>query len=359
MHKGEDHFFFVINCYNKSGLRQITEPYRRWISVYLLLPLLLTLYAMIIFNIRYKNNNIFEIAEVFEAVSTFGQLVARKVIILMHGPLYEEIIRDRSYFWSYDTFGQTEGDNFRTQMAFAVSLIRKLWFASIFSLVFHFCTPFLVANSVLPDACWIPIDSEYMIIFLYTLEMFFYVEAILFLGVFDAFFLCMCVEFKIQFNLLNKTIHTLNEDIAGGRGNEEIWLAKLKRCTSHHNFLLKVHKKLNNFFSEYFVCQYLINTGGVCIQFFIINNERSNITLTSNLMTEMAFQAEIFNDNIYNIDWQNTTSLQIRKFIVFWMMKAQKPINMSGSGLFQVNRNVLIQMPRLAFSIATILSKVK
>lgn len=35
----------------------------------------------------------------------------------------------------------------------------------------------------------------------------------------------------------------------------------------------RVHKKLNKFFSEYFVCQYLINTGGVCIQFFIINNE--------------------------------------------------------------------------------------
>lgn len=67
-------------------------------------------------------------------------------------------------------------------------------------------------------------------------------------------------------------------------------------------------------------------------------------------MTEMAFQAEIFNDNIYNIDWQNTTSLQIRKFIVFWMMKAQKPINMSGSGLFQVNRNVLIQVQFKIFS---------
>lgn len=73
--KTKDPFLFVINCYELSGLRVSSTKMRRIISVYILLPLLLILYALIIFNFNYKNDNIFEFAEVFEAVSTFGQVI--------------------------------------------------------------------------------------------------------------------------------------------------------------------------------------------------------------------------------------------------------------------------------------------
>ncbi|KYB26696.1 putative multidrug resistance-associated protein lethal(2)03659-like Protein [Tribolium castaneum] len=278
----KDAFYFVIDCYNKSGLRKTSPNLRKLVSIYLLLPLLFILYSMIIINIRYKNANIFEIAEVFEAVSTFGQvqppfndpknlkilqLVARKSLLLLHRSLFEEIIQDRSHFWSYDSFGGKIGDKYRQEMQFSVSLIKKMWYASVWSLVFHFCTPFFVTNAVLPDACWIPVDSKCLVIFLYALEMVFYIEVIFLLGSFDAFFLCMCTELKIQFNLLNRTLDKLQTN---PETTDEMWLKTLKKCSRHHCFILKVHAKLNRFFSEYFVCQYLINVGGVCIQFFII-----------------------------------------------------------------------------------------
>nr|XP_015836874.1 PREDICTED: uncharacterized protein LOC103314856 isoform X2 [Tribolium castaneum] len=369
----KDAFYFVIDCYNKSGLRKTSPNLRKLVSIYLLLPLLFILYSMIIINIRYKNANIFEIAEVFEAVSTFGQLVARKSLLLLHRSLFEEIIQDRSHFWSYDSFGGKIGDKYRQEMQFSVSLIKKMWYASVWSLVFHFCTPFFVTNAVLPDACWIPVDSKCLVIFLYALEMVFYIEVIFLLGSFDAFFLCMCTELKIQFNLLNRTLDKLQTN---PETTDEMWLKTLKKCSRHHCFILKVHAKLNRFFSEYFVCQYLINVGGVCIQFFIISNESSNLTqilrsvvyiLIASLLGALIFlpssaieeEAEKFENRIYDIEWQNTKDLNIRKFIIFWLMKAQKSIHMTGAGLFQVNRNVLIQIPRLAFSIATILSNVK
>ncbi|RZB39389.1 hypothetical protein BDFB_010229, partial [Asbolus verrucosus] len=69
-----------------------------------------------IFNIKYQKN-VFEIAAVFESVSTLGYLVTRKTMLLIHASLFEEMIQDRSRFWHYDLCGKRIGDKCRNQMA--------------------------------------------------------------------------------------------------------------------------------------------------------------------------------------------------------------------------------------------------
>ncbi|RZC33404.1 hypothetical protein BDFB_009775, partial [Asbolus verrucosus] len=45
----DDHFQFTVKCYSKSGLRPSSEPHRKVITLYILLPLLLILYKIATF----------------------------------------------------------------------------------------------------------------------------------------------------------------------------------------------------------------------------------------------------------------------------------------------------------------------
>ncbi|RZC34026.1 uncharacterized protein BDFB_010714, partial [Asbolus verrucosus] len=259
-----DHFEFTLKCYNSSGLRQTSTSRRRFISVYILYPLLLAMYSLMIFNIRYQNN-VFEISEVFESVSSFGHLVARKTILLVHAPLFEEIIQDRSCFWNYDLFGKSIGKKFRNQTGLCVSLIKFMWIGGVMSVASRCYALHFVEGYLLPDTCYIPGNSIYSVVILFALELIFYTEAIFMVGVFDAFFLLMCVDLKIQFTLLNKALRTMKFGGIVNKKQEEIRWNQLKKCFEHHG----VYKKLNKAFSEFFVCTYFFAIGGMCIQFFI------------------------------------------------------------------------------------------
>ncbi|RZB84938.1 hypothetical protein BDFB_006242, partial [Asbolus verrucosus] len=235
-----DYFQFTLTLYDFSGLRPSCKSYRRYLSVYVLFPLLLVMYSLIIFNIRYQNSNIFEIAAVFGSATAFGYLVVRKTVLLVHGRLFEEIIQERSHFWSYDLFGKDMGDKFRKQMAFGVSLIKAVIIGSCIAVLFHAWTPFFIKEDILPDPCFIPGNSIYSIVILYTLEILFYAEVTFLVGVFDAFFLLMCTDLKIQFILLNKTVRSITiQESVTGNSDENICWKKLLECWKHYDLLIR------------------------------------------------------------------------------------------------------------------------
>ncbi|RZB38634.1 7tm 6 domain containing protein, partial [Asbolus verrucosus] len=278
----DDRFQFAIKCYDMSGLRKSCPIYRRIISVCILYPLLLILYSLMIFNIQYQKN-IFEIAAVFESVSTLGYLVTRKTILLIHASLFEEMIQDRSRFWHYDLCGKRIGDKCRNQMALCVSIIKFIWISTAISVVFRSSTPLFVEESVVPEKwTWTKVD-------------------------------------------------------------EEICWMKLIECFEHHRFLLSVHRKLNNAFSEFFVCFYIVSIGGICIQFFILLDGSADfihlikiilfimivnalIILVIIPVGDIEIEAEKLIFGIYSIDWYKTGSVRIRKFVLFWLIKAQVPV---------------------------------
>lgn len=54
-------------------------------------------------------------------------------------------------------------------------------------------------------------------------------------------------------------------------------------------------------------------------------------------------------NEIYNVDWYNSDDPKVRKFVLFWLMKAQDPLRMSGGGLLNVDRTVFLQVGSLTF----------
>ncbi|KAH0809398.1 hypothetical protein GEV33_013390 [Tenebrio molitor] len=57
--------------------------------------------------------------------------------------------------------------------------------------------------------------------------------------------------------------------------------------------------------------------------------------ITSNIEIE----AENLSGEIYNINWEATDSLKVRKHILFMLMKSQEPLSITGGGMLHVNRN--------------------
>ncbi|RZC39274.1 hypothetical protein BDFB_004152, partial [Asbolus verrucosus] len=267
----QDYFQIPLNYYDKLGLRPSCTSYKKYVSIYILYPLLLMLCGLVLFNIRYQNDNIFEMVAVFESLSAFGYIFVRKTIFMVHGSLFEEIIQERSRFWNYDLFGQNTEKEFRKQMGFCVFLIKSLLIGCCTAITIHVFTPIFVEGYVLPDACFIPGDNNFFIIIIYSLEVLFYVETFFMVGIFDGFFLLMCTDLKIQFKILKKTVRSIRIE-----KNEDKYWIKLKTCCNYHNFLL--------------------------------------------------------------------SNLETRKFVLFWLMKSQVPIPMTGAGIFQLNRSTLLQV---------------
>jgi hypothetical protein len=166
------------------------------------------------------------------------QLLVRKTVIIVYGPVLEDLYCKRFYFWKHDLYGKIKGKEFRRRMASCISLIKCLWSMGVFSITFHSAAPFFIESLVLPHSCWIPGDNFVIRIILHCMETIFYIETALLVGVFDQFYLLMCTELKIQFDLLSKTIRSINIGASFCEAHEEICWKKLKHCSKYHNFLL-------------------------------------------------------------------------------------------------------------------------
>jgi hypothetical protein len=130
--------------------------------------------------------------------------------MLVHGSSWEEIFEDRSQFWPYDLLGQFVGDKFRKIMDFSVLIVKMFW---------------IRRNNIVMKVC--------------TLENIFYMELLFPVGVFDGFYLLMCMNLKIQFALLSKAVHSMQLGTSPTRTHEEVCLQKLKQYIRYHQFLLK------------------------------------------------------------------------------------------------------------------------
>ncbi|KAJ3632640.1 hypothetical protein MTP99_009634 [Tenebrio molitor] len=370
---GKNYFQLCFCFYNLTGLRKSSTFLQKFVSMCILYPLLMIFYFMVIFNLRYKHSDIFDFAEVFNSLFAFGYLICRKTLLLVHGSLFEEMIEEYSQFWTYDLFGTSAKYSCEKNMALSLSAIKLFLIGGAVSSVVHFTAPFYIEEYSLPHACWIPGNSFAARISLYTLETIFYIEIVVIVVAFDGFYLLMCSNLKIQFALLCKAVRSIQLGTNNNKVHEEVCWKNLKEFCEYHVFLLSMHKKLNKVFSEFFICQYFFTIGGTCISLFVIFDKSSNMTqliesicfaaLSYTLVTitfipagEIEIEADNLTLEIYNIDWYNTKDLKVWKFVQFWLAQSQTPVQMSGAGIVRVNRQVLLQIQRLGFSVATMLT---
>ena len=69
-----EHLQFIITYYSRSGLRSSSGFIQKFISVYVLYPLFLIFYTLVILNFRYKHDTIFDFVEIFSSVSSFANV---------------------------------------------------------------------------------------------------------------------------------------------------------------------------------------------------------------------------------------------------------------------------------------------
>jgi hypothetical protein len=124
-------------------------------------------------------------------------------------------------------------------MNLSVSIIIMFWGGGFVSVLIHLATPFFDKELLLPHPCWIPGNNFVMRVILYAFEIVFYLEALFLVGVFDGFYLLMCMNLKIQFSLLSKAVHTIQLGTNPTKAHEEICWTRLKACSQYHKFLLK------------------------------------------------------------------------------------------------------------------------
>nr|XP_015835517.1 PREDICTED: uncharacterized protein LOC107397935 [Tribolium castaneum] len=288
----EDNYFrMVLNCYNLSGLRKSSKWFLRVLSVYILYPIMLIIFGMIIYNVRFNHSNIFEITEVFISICMFlhvivtpknfkfsglvFQMVLRKTMLIKNSSLYEEILELQFYFWKYGLFGETTGSKLRKSMKTCVSVLKFIVINGSMSVTLHSISPLLVKSLVLPQSCWIPGNNPVAKNVIHIFLVIMYVECLNYLVVFDGLYLLTATNLKAQFILLQKAA----DSIKLTRGEEELSWMKLKKFSQYHAFILSVHKKVNKIYSEFFLCTYILTIWGTCIPLFIIFDRYFQISI--------------------------------------------------------------------------------
>ncbi|XP_068912411.1 odorant receptor 10-like [Tenebrio molitor] len=241
-------------------------------------------------------------------------------------------------------------------------------------LLYFFLTPVFKTSAQVPQESWVPEPKNYFTPIVYTLQIICLSESIPVAIIIDGTFLLMCGEFEIQFVLLKKTLQSIRIGENSAAKHESFCFKKLKQCSAYHCLLLEEHKKMKRVFSEFFLLQYLLSIEGLCIELFVINESQSwdKFTLAAIYIVGIIMQssftflsasnleiaAESLPDDIYQIDWYNSSNNKIPKHVLFMLMRAQKPLRLTGAGLFDVNRNMFLQIMRTGFSISALIRQV-
>ncbi|KAH0821598.1 hypothetical protein GEV33_001193 [Tenebrio molitor] len=158
------------------------------------------------------------------------------------------------------------------------------------------------------------------------METIFFFETALLVGMFDEFYLLMCTELKIQFELLSTTVKSIKFGTVFTKDHEEICWRKLTQCTKYHNFLLG-SSNLPQIVANLFV---LVIVNGLFLMAVIP-------------ASEVEIESENLALEIYNMDWYNARSFKIHKFLLFWLAQTQIPVQMSGAGILTLNRPLMLR----------------
>ncbi|EFA02882.2 odorant receptor 130 [Tribolium castaneum] len=364
-----------------TGLLPESKFSRKIVSIGVFTPMTLFLVYLIVKKARNgENKDVLLWAELFESLTTCAHILSRKYVMYVHGGLISQIIKERGcYFWNYDIFGPKFGQTLERKMNICTKIVKIVVSGGVVTIVLFCLTTVFDKSKVVPLVCWTPEDSLQTGI-IYAMEVLIMFEIMWALLSIDCFYLLICTDLRIQFILLQRMI----KSIKFGSNHDEKSFAKMVHCTQHHKFLLHFHAKLNTIFSSYFIVLYLVTVACASMHTYIILFKQvANLDISDWLkvrfrspgfgdsiksacyLSGMLFQVglyfvitsnvEIEVVEIYNLNWENTGSVKIRKHVLFMLMKSQEELSVTGGGMLHVKRNEYVGLVRLAYTIATIL----
>nr|XP_015839440.1 PREDICTED: odorant receptor 43a-like [Tribolium castaneum] len=241
---------------------------------------------------------------------------------------------------------------------------------SCVSLSYHsIIAPIIMHEMILPQPCWNPGNTTIGRNIIFFVENIFYIEGTSNFVIFDCLYFLLATNLRIQFALLRKELNSIDfkED------SEEKCFARLVKCSQYHKLLLSVHRKINTIYSAFFLLTYVFTITSTCTLMFVVFYMEADAALlgksifiviilnTLLVMTfipagELEIEGEKLAMDIYFMNWYETSSLKIRKFILFWLMRAQIPLQMTGGGMLVVNRPLVLQAERVSYSLASFLA---
>ncbi|XP_044255369.1 uncharacterized protein LOC123005612 [Tribolium madens] len=364
---------YLHNCQTYVGGTglAINSPLYRKKSIQIhFFPLTLLLIALSSYKLRDTNNDIFLIMEILESISTFTLLMIRKYVVFTHSSLMLDIFNDCYNLWSFDLFGLELEQKFKKQMKNCWTLAQTLITCGFITIMFMCVSALIEEEKLVPFICWLP-D------FLYARELIFLSQFIILMVVFyyilltDGFYLLVCMDIKIQYKMMRKMLKSIKFGII----LEKESLEKLVELAKHHNKMLKLHKKLNNVFSKYFLVQYAMSVSAITVQAYTLKYSEvtietvlKSIFYTVSILLQVALyffpasnveiEASIIIIKLFILfflNWQDYGNVKIRHHILFMLLKSQQKLEMKGGGMLHINRNEYLMMFRLALTIATLL----
>ncbi|XP_064212725.1 uncharacterized protein LOC107397893 [Tribolium castaneum] len=311
-----NYLHLCLILYDLSGLRVSSNSFLKFLSLYVLYPLLLIMFVMVHLNVWFKHANIFEITEVFTSICIVASMCIRKTVLIQYGSTFEDVIQKHSQFWDYGLFGTKTESRLRKNMEFCFLLLKCFIISGIASIIVRCFSPLFMKELLLPQDCWIPGNQPVAKKIIYVLQIIFYIESMTYTPLFDGLYIIMTGNLKSQLILLQKAI----ESIDLKRQDDETSWRRVKECCQHHKFLLSILKKINKMYSNFFVCTYLLTIIGICIPLFVIFDKSSNLTqivesilvaIVMNTLlimicipgSEIEIEADRLITQIYNLNW--------------------------------------------------------
>ncbi|EEZ97777.1 uncharacterized protein LOC107398752 [Tribolium castaneum] len=365
-----DYFKIPLKFYNWSGVRITSKKIPKIISVYILYPMMIVLYGLMIINIRFNIDSLAKFIEVGISVSTMTIIALRKTLLIKNGSVYEDLLETQKLYWAYNRFGQAFESTQRKRMYFCLLVTKFIIGYSCVSLSYHsIIAPIIMHEMILPQPCWNPGNTTIGRNIIFFVENIFYIEGTSNFVIFDCLYFLLATNLRIQFALLRKELNSIDfkED------SEEKCFARLVKCSQYHKLLLSVHRKINTIYSAFFLLTYVFTITSTCTLMFVVFYMEADAALlgksifiviilnTLLVMTfipagELEIEGEKLAMDIYFMNWYETSSLKIRKFILFWLMRAQIPLQMTGGGMLVVNRPLVLQAERVSYSLASFLA---
>lgn len=70
----DNYLHLCLIFYELSGLRATSKPFLKILSLYVFYPVMMIIFAMMFYNIRYQHANVIETADVFASISIFASV---------------------------------------------------------------------------------------------------------------------------------------------------------------------------------------------------------------------------------------------------------------------------------------------
>ncbi|KAH0818826.1 hypothetical protein GEV33_003965 [Tenebrio molitor] len=345
----------VYNTFKRIGLSPTQISLHNYI-----LPLVTSILVfLVVCNFQYLHHDIFEISRACIAFCTHSHALVRQLSMIWYSSEIEQLLKSVAHFWDYDLFGKDLGEYFRKKMTVRLLLIKCLFVICVGVLSYLFLSPLVFGHTDLPQESWIPGNNHYAKVIIYVSQIVCLSNVPFLLIVFDGTLFFLCNELEIQFLLLKKSLQAIKIGANPSAEQERVCLDKLKNYSIYHLFLLRVHEKLKTIYSDFFLFEYLVCIEALCILFCVLNESTSASELIVSfiymigviLQCAFAFlavsnleaEAATLSDALYDLDWYNSSDKKIPRHILFMLMKAQQPVQLTGAGLISVNRNTFLQ----------------